>query len=207
MLTYEEMKDKLQNEMKPSRFAHTLGVVESAVALFEKYQDDTLTLEQVKTAALLHDCAKNISEEKLYKIAAAYGISDDPVMMGAPQLLHGPVGAVVAQMDYGIQDGDVLSAIACHTMGRMDMNTLEKIIYLADYIEPGRSCPNVGNLRELAEKDLTLAVVAAMSNTIAYVAGEGLLIHPVTVAARNQLIMALAAGESSESNESNESNE
>lgn len=193
MLSYEAIKSKLESEMKPSRYAHTLGVVESAVDLYERYQDETLTLDQVRIAALLHDCAKNISEEKLYKIAAAYGISDEPVMMGAPQLLHGPVGAVVAQMDYGIQDGDVLSAIACHTMGRLDMNTLEKIIYLADYIEPNRDFSGVEQLRKLAEEDLTIAVVAAMSHTIAYVAEEGLLIHPVTVAARNQLIMELAA--------------
>lgn len=193
MLTYEAIQTKLESEMKPSRYTHTLGVVESAVDLYERYQDETLTLDQVRLAALLHDCAKNISEEKLYKIAAAYGISDEPVMMGAPQLLHGPVGAVVAQMDYGIQDGDVLSAIACHTMGRLDMNTLEKIIYLADYIEPNRDFPGVERLRELAKKNLTIAVVAAMSHTIAYVAEEGLLIHPVTVAARNQLIMELAA--------------
>ncbi len=113
----------------------------------------------------------------------------DDITRSEPQLLHGPVGAVVAREEYHIDDENILNAISYHTTGREGMNTLEKIIYLADFIEEGRSYPGVDALRKCAKIDLDTAMVMAFSNTIRYIAGIGGLIHPRTVIARNFLVL------------------
>lgn len=190
MMTETQIKEKLQKQLKPSRFEHTLGVEDSAVFLCRKYYSkDDAKLEKVRLAALLHDCAKNYSAEALLRAAEDNQLELDSVCKNTPELLHGPVGAVLAKKEYGIEDDDILNAIRYHTTGRPGMSFFEKIIYLADYIEPGRTYPGADALRKLAESDFDEAIIAALSNTIVFVAQNGGLIHPDTVLTRNEYLL------------------
>ena len=185
-MTEKQMKKKLKGELKPKRYQHTLNVVKSAEHLATRYSCD---LEQARLGALLHDCAKNYSGEKLLSVAASAHLDIDDITRIEPQLLHGPVGAVVAREAYGITEDAILDAIHYHTTGRVGMLTLEKIIYLADFIEEDRNYPGVEQLRACAMEDLVRAMILAFSNTIRYIASIGGLIHPSTVDARNSLIL------------------
>lgn len=121
--------------------------------------------------------------------AERHYLNVDEITRREPQLLHGPVGAVVARTEYGIENKEILGAIKYHTTGRKNMSVLEKIIYLADFIEPGRSYPGVDKLRKMAFENLDDAMIQALTNTIRYISGIGGLIHERTVSARNYLIL------------------
>ncbi|MEG0075552.1 MAG: bis(5'-nucleosyl)-tetraphosphatase (symmetrical) YqeK [Eubacterium sp.] len=185
-MKYNEIEKKLKKTLKPKRYTHTLNVIKSALELSEKYP---CNCEKVRYAALLHDCAKNYSDQALIETANQYYLKVDEVTKREPQLLHGPVGAVVARQEYGIEDKEILSAIKYHTTGRENMTVLEKIIYLADFIEPGRKYPGVDALREIAFEDLDDAMIQALTNTIRYITNIKGLIHERTVSARNYLIL------------------
>ncbi|MDO4289379.1 MAG: nicotinate-nucleotide adenylyltransferase [Eubacterium sp.] len=185
-MTIDEMKARLQKNLKPKRYEHTLNVADCALALCDRYPCDK---EQAYLAALLHDCAKNYTPEALLAAAEKYNLDVDDVTQREPQLLHGPVGAAVARDEYGVTDEAVLGAIRYHTTGRAGMSRLEKIIYLADFIEPGRDYPGVDKLRELAFEDLDKAMIQALTNTIRYITNIRGLIHQETVIARNDLIL------------------
>ncbi len=189
-MTNEEflnLQNQLKQILKPSRFTHTLGVVKSAEQMAKRFNIDS---EKARVAALLHDCAKNYTNKQMIEIARAEALPLDEITLAEPQLLHGPVGAVVARQTYGVKDEAILSAIAYHTTGRENMQPLEKIIYLADFIEPGRHYPGVDDLREACkEDDLDEACLIAFTNTIDYINAIGGLIHLRTIKARNALIL------------------
>ncbi|KNZ40970.1 bis(5'-nucleosyl)-tetraphosphatase (symmetrical) YqeK [Acetobacterium bakii] len=176
----------LKKALPKKRYQHTMNVVEVAKSLAVRYN---CNVKKASLAALLHDCAKNFSDEELIKYAEANGVRVDSVSRHDPQLLHGPVGAIVAENTYGVQDKTILNAIRYHTTGRKNMSKLEKIIYLADFIEPGRTFPGMDKLKSLAFEDLDQAVIMALSDTIRYVALSDALIHKRTITARNDLII------------------
>jgi predicted HD superfamily hydrolase involved in NAD metabolism len=185
------IKEKIQPHLSPKRFGHTLGVVEVAKKLAIRYHEP---IEPVVEAALLHDCARNFSNADLLKLAQENAIKIDRVSKNDPSLLHGPVGAVIAQKDYGVYDEAVLNAIRYHTTGRKKMTQLDKIIYLADCIEPGRNYKGLTELRDLAVFDLDMAVLEALTNTLKFLLDKGQLIHKQTVSARNDLILRIKKG-------------
>jgi predicted HD superfamily hydrolase involved in NAD metabolism len=127
----------------------------------------------------------------LLKAAAESGIVVLGVEQKEPVLLHAPVGAVIARRDYGVDDPEVLAAIRWHTTGGPDMSLLDEIVFLADYIEPGRSFPGVEKLRALAAASFPEALLAAYDQTLGYLLAEGGLIHPATVEGRNALLMKM----------------
>lgn len=182
----DNMYTLLKKDLKPGRYKHTLGVVDSALVLGKI---NGVQKKQVEVAALLHDCAKNLSDDRLLKIARKRHIPVDVIMLHEPQLLHGPVGAVIAREKYGVTDESILNAIRYHTTGRVGMDNLEKIIYLADYIEPGRNFPGIDKLRKTAAENLDKGVYMALSNTIEYVLKKNGFIHPLSVSARNDLLL------------------
>ncbi len=152
----EELKEKVRQSQKESRFAHTLGVVETAIQLAKFYQED---VRKAEIAALLHDCAKE-----------AY-----------PGLQHAEKGAELAKTEYGIDDIDILNAIRWHTTGRPGMSKLEKIIYIADYIEPNRNlAPNLDEIRHLATLSLDECLYAILKATLAYLKTKKDVIDPMT---------------------------
>ncbi len=185
-MNWSEIEADLQNELTPKRFRHTLNTVEAAEKLARTFGCDP---DQARLAALLHDCAKHFSDQELLAYAQKHDLKIDRVSQNDPQLLHGPVGALLAKNRYGIKDRSIARAIACHTTGCKNMNTLDKIIYLADYIEKDRSFPGVDMIRRLAETDLNEAMILALTGSICHVAQFGALIHKRTIEARNDLII------------------
>lgn len=190
MYDYEDVKTKLQGSLPRHRYLHSLGVAEVAVQLAQLYGGD---VDKVYLAGLLHDCAKGFGNAQLLQTALAFGIVRNDTEKVYPDLLHGPVGALLAWKEYGVDDAEILTAIALHTLGSEEMGLLAKIIYLADFIEPGRNFPGADDLRILAFQDLNRAVLQAMDNTIAYVLRQGMPLHPQTVRARNGLLLTTAA--------------
>lgn len=188
MLSYQTIREKIKEELSPHRYQHTLGVIKAALDLSRRYQVDQ---EKAKIAALTHDCAKMKSGEELLKIAKENNIEVDEVTKAQPSLLHGPVGSVIAKKDFEIDDSNILNAIEYHTTGRANMSTLEKIIYLADYIEEGRRFPGVEKLRKLARENLDDVLLLAFNNSIQYIIKQGKLIHPNTIQARNDILQGL----------------
>lgn len=185
MLSEEEIHEKLRAAQKERRYFHTLGVVKEAVRLAPKYE---VPIEKAKIAALLHDCAKNFDEARFWEIAADYGVTLDEYALKEPALVHAYLGAAVAYRDYGVTDKEILDAIYYHTTARANMTNLEKLIYIADMIEPGRTMPQAEELRKMVEEDLDKALIYAIDCSIKHVIKKGRLIHPDSIYARNYLI-------------------
>ena len=184
-MNQEEMIAKLQTMLDQKRFLHTLGVRETALELAALYQ---VNQEQAAIAALLHDCAKNLPFVILFEEAQKAGLLLKDIDYKVPQLLHGPVGAIIAHRDFGVADEAILQSIRVHTLGSINMSNLDKIIYIADMIEPSRKYQSVCELRELANLNLDKAILACFDASLHYVISSGFLIHPQTVDARNFLI-------------------
>jgi len=175
----------VEKKIKGPRFQHTMGVVETAIMLSEKYGADK---EQAEIAAIFHDYAKlmPISELRDTIIEAK---EDERLLLYHPELWHGPAAAYILQNKLSIENEDILNAIRFHTTGRANMSLLEKIIYLADYIEPGRNFPGVEETRELAKNDLNQAVLKAISNTISFLLAKKAAIFPDTFDAYNSFVL------------------
>ncbi len=180
-MTREEMKNRLEKVLTPGRFRHSVSVMETAVRLAKKYGAD---IGKAETAGLMHDCARNIRGEEAFLLCEKYGIETDFISESQPELLHGPLGYYIARDVYGIVDQDILNAIRCHTTGKESMSLLEKIIFMADYIEPGRSCPHIDAVRKEAAVDLDRAMLAALDNVL----GKGAYLHQDTINARNFIL-------------------
>lgn len=163
---FKNIRKKLEKELDAKRFEHTLGVAYTAAALAMRYQAD---LEKAQLAGLLHDCAKCISNEKKLSICEKHHIPISEIERKNPFLLHAKAGCYIARKQYHIQDQDILNAISNHTTGRPGMSLLEKIIYIADYIEPGRKqAPNLTRIRQLAFQDLDQALLGILRDTLKY---------------------------------------
>ena len=188
MMDYEEMKDALSRRLKRSRYEHSLGVADTAAFLARRFGEDEA---RARTAGLLHDCAREFPNEAMRAEADARGVSYGAVEASMPLLLHAPLGALLAREKYGAEDEAVLRAIARHTVGGAAMTALDKIVYFADMVEPTREYPGVEELRRLMrEADLDEMTLAGLTRSIAFVLEKGHLIHPDTVLARNELLLA-----------------
>ncbi len=186
IMSREEIKFKLEEEMTPKRFIHSLSVMNMAQKLAQKYGLDP---EKAALAGLLHDCARDVRSEDIFALCEKYNIEVDEISKLQPELLHGPLGAVMAREQYGITDVQILNSIHYHTTGHKDMGLFEKIIFLADYIEPNRNFIGIAEIRETAFLDVDKAIVIALEKTIKHVMSKGSLIHPDTVNARNAVIL------------------
>ena len=166
-MSTDEIKAQLKNVLTEDRYNHTISTAYTAQCLAMRYSCD---LGKVKRAALLHDCAKCLSSDELFDLAekAGYKISD--LERKRPDMLHAKVGSYVARVMYGEEDEDILSAIRYHTTGRPHMSLLEKIIYLADYIEPDRNYhKEIVSTRKLAFIDLDMALEKCTREILEYI--------------------------------------
>ncbi len=177
----------VSTQMPDKRWKHTLGVMESSIKLAERYGADPVRAEE---AAILHDVAKYWPVDSMKEIIEQNGLSAE-LLKHDKQLWHAEVGAFVAERDYGITDSEVIAAIRFHTSGRVGMSLLEKIVCLADYIEPGRDFPGVENIRKLAKVSLEEGLVAGFDSTISLLLEKRRIIFPLTVLARNDLVRLL----------------
>ncbi|WP_255448846.1 MULTISPECIES: bis(5'-nucleosyl)-tetraphosphatase (symmetrical) YqeK [Selenomonas] len=186
-MSYEAMKEELAKRLKPGRFAHSVGVSETAVFLAERFGVDK---QQARVAGLLHDCAREFANEDMIDEAQKRNIVIGPVEQAMPLLLHAYIGAKRVREIYQVEDAEVEQAIWRHTVGGSKMTDLDKIIWFADMIEPGRDYPGVEKLRQLAaEAPLDDMMLAGFSQSIQFVVAKGHLIHPDTVLARNELLL------------------
>jgi len=147
-----------------------LGVRYTAAALAMRYG---CSIEQAQLAGLLHDCAKGYSEEELLALASQYKLEISKAEMKAPHLLHAKVGAYLAEHEYGVKEEEILNAIRFHTTGKPHMTMLEKIIFIADYIEPNRRMlDGLPQCRKLAFENLDMAMYQILENTLVYLRGK-----------------------------------
>lgn len=179
----DSINNYIEKNLSEKRKAHVYGVVETAGILAEKYGCD---IEKAKTAALFHDMFRSTPIEVLNMYVRQLNM--DHSYLDNANLSHGPIAAIIMHRDYGITDQDVLNAVRYHTTGRAGMSTLEKVIYLADAIEPGRQYPTVDKARELAAVSLDDACLFSMERSIAYIRERGLFLHEDTIKARDYLL-------------------
>ena len=178
MKEFESIRQELKTILKPDRYTHTTGVMYTAAALAMRYDDD---IDKAMYAGLLHDCGKFTSGEEQIKMCHEYGIelTESEIMM--PALVHAKLGAYFAEHKYGVSDTDILNSILYHTTGRPDMTMLEKILYIADYIEPNRQMiPKLTEVRHLAFTDIDKAIALSASSTIGYLKKAGKPVDPMT---------------------------
>ncbi|RSD24138.1 bis(5'-nucleosyl)-tetraphosphatase (symmetrical) YqeK [Mesobacillus subterraneus] len=171
-------------QLTEHRYQHTLGVMETAIRLAEKYGADT---KKAELAAIFHDYAKFRPKDEMKQIIEEQNMP--PILLEYnSELWHAPVGAYLAEIEAGIKDEEVLDAIRYHTSGRVGMTLLDKVIYLADYIEPGRHFPGVEEVRKMAEEDLDRALIQSMKNTIQFLMKKNQPVFPDTFNAYNSIV-------------------
>lgn len=163
----EKLRRAMEKELSAGRYTHTLGVAYTSASLAMAHGED---MKKAMTAGLLHDCAKSMHGSELVAICEKAHLNVTAVERSNPTaLLHAKAGAYLAERKYGIEDGDILNAIRYHTTGRPDMSKLEKILYIADYIEPGRKqLAELEMIRRIAFQDLDWTMEKILSNTLAY---------------------------------------
>ncbi|MBU3072996.1 bis(5'-nucleosyl)-tetraphosphatase (symmetrical) YqeK [Clostridium estertheticum] len=185
MWNEKEILDYIKKNLKESRFKHSVSVSKTAIELATIYGQN---IEKARIAGLVHDCAKNLADEQLIKMATDHNIELDEVSRQSPQIIHGLVGSIIARDVMEIHDEDILNSIKYHTTGRRDMSILEKIIFISDYIEPLRTFNGKDEVRRLSKVNLDVAVILCLENTIKYVISQKRLLHIDTIYARNYLL-------------------
>lgn len=178
---------RVSEQMPERRWQHTLGVMETSVRLAHRFGADPVKAD---LAAILHDMCKYWPVERQAEAIRESGVGLE-VLDYDKQLWHAQAGAYRAERDFAIQDVEILDAIRYHTSGREHMTLLDKVVCLADYIEPGRDFPGVDRLRELAEHSLEEALLAAFDGTISMLIERRQIIFPLTLLTRNALILEM----------------
>lgn len=182
-LSLSQLRPVALSYLKHKRIPHVLGTEQEAIRLAERYGAD---VEKARRAALLHDCTKKLDMEEQLALCRRYGIQLDELEQKALKLLHSKTGAAIARDVFGVDD-DIYSAIWYHTTGHANMTKLEKIIYLADYIEPSRDFPGVDKLRKVCYEDLDRGLLMGLEMTIEEMTSMGNPVHHATIEARDAL--------------------
>lgn len=173
-----QMIEKLREKLPVRRYEHSIGVEYTAGTMAFMYGVDC---EKAMIAGLLHDCAKYVPNDKKIRKCEKRGISISPYEYENPELLHAKLSAVYAQEKYDVTDEEILSAIECHTTGKPAMTILEKIIYIADFIEPNRNIlPDMDAIRKEAYTDLDECLLHILHNTMKHLCKKGAVVDPLT---------------------------
>lgn len=180
----EALLEKLQEVMSEKRFQHVLGVEAAAITLAKRYGYDE---EKAGLAGLLHDYAKELPDDAFLALIDRYGLPES-LKAWDNNVWHGLVGIYQIKEDLGLENSEILRSIERHTVGASDLSLLDKIIYVADYIEAGRAFPGVERARELAMVSLEKAVAYETAHTLAYLAEKGLPIYPQTLETYNAYV-------------------
>jgi predicted HD superfamily hydrolase involved in NAD metabolism len=175
----------VEKQITEHRYLHTIGVMETAIQLAQKYGEDP---KKAEIAAIFHDYAKFRPKDEMKQIIIDQKMPIQLLDYNS-ELWHAPVGAYLVEKEVGITDQDVLGAIKYHTSGRPNMALLEKIIYVADYIEPGRHFPGVEEVRELAQTNLDKALLKSLQNTIQFLIKKNQAVYPDTIETYNFYIL------------------
>ena len=163
---YDKTKEILKESLDEYRYNHSIAVYKMAIYLARLHHLDDI---RAGIAGLLHDCAKAIKNQDKFRLCRKYQIPISKAEEEFPDLLHAKLGVIVAREKFQITDPEILNAIECHTTGKPNMNDLEKVIYISDYIEPNRTCIlNREEILELAKKSLDLALIRILEDTLIY---------------------------------------
>lgn len=178
MKDLEKYQKKLQHYLDKGRYQHTLGVMYTSAALAMAYDYD---MEKAMIAGLLHDCAKNVPHEKKLELCKKHHMEVTDIERENPFLLHAKVGAWIAKKKYDVKDEEILHAIKVHTTGAPAMGTLDMILFIADYIEPGRDkARNLPEIRKMAFCSLEQTVEKILYDTLHYLNEKSGRIDPAT---------------------------
>lgn len=175
----------VREQITPKRYLHTIGVMETSIKLAKIHGADE---KKAELSAIFHDYAKFRPKEEMKQIIIEQQMQQD-LLEYDKELWHAPVGAILVKQEVGINDLDILNAIKYHTSGSVNMKKLDKIIYVADYIEPGRIFPGIEEVRETANTDLNLAVILTLRNTISFLMKKQQVIYPDTFFTYNKMIL------------------
>lgn len=181
-IDYEALKEILKSRLTPQRYYHSLCVMEEAVKLAPILSAD---IEKAKLAGLLHDITKNTSTEEQFDIIEKGGIELTELERTSPKLHHAISGACYIENELNITDREIINAVRYHTTARADMTSLEKVIYMADFISADRDYEGAEELRKLAYEDFEEAMKVAVAFTVNELIEKRAQVHPDTVAAWN----------------------
>lgn len=186
MNSFGHYRNKLAKILSKKKYEHSIAVAETAYELAKVHQVEQ---ELAYLGGLLHDYARELPNQKLAALGKVSGLVMDPVTQMSPEIWHGPVGAYLVKKELGLKEPSLLQSIALHTLGAPDMSDLDKIVFLADLIEPGRLFPGIEFLREKAFTDLDQGMLVAYEQSFRYLLSRKSLIHPIMIESRNQLLM------------------
>ncbi|GAE94077.1 hydrolase [Gracilibacillus boraciitolerans JCM 21714] len=172
----------VEKQLTKARFEHTIRVMETALDLAKHYG---VNERKVEMAAILHDYAKYRDPAEMKRWIIEEKLPQD-LLDYHPELWHAPVGAKMVAREVGIDDSEILSAITWHTTGKQKMSLLDQIIFIADYIEPGRDFPGVEEVRAIVKDDIDQACWLAARNTITYLMSKNQPIYPDTFQLYNE---------------------
>lgn len=173
-----KLREKLKRKLSKSRYEHSLSVSFTCICLAMRYE---YPLDRAELAGLMHDCAKCYEDEEILKRCEKHMVPVSQEERMAPAVLHAKYGAWLAREHYGVEDPEILGAIACHTTGKPGMGTLDKILYIADFIEARRDkAANLNQMRKLAFEDLDEALYQVLKGTLEYLEGKGCFVDPLT---------------------------
>lgn len=175
----DSIEEYIKKHFSKKRKVHTEGVRKLAVEMAEQYGADP---EKAEAAALYHDMYRGTPVEELDRLIDETGLPER--YKGSANLAHGKLAAVMMKEKFGVTDQDMINAVSFHTTGRAGMSQLEKVVFLADAIEPNRDYPGVDRLREIAKKDLDKACLECLRGTISYLEKQGVYIDPDTLRAK-----------------------
>ena len=176
------LKEQLKTLLTPERYAHSLGAMETARELAGIYGAD---IEKAELAGLLHDCAKNL--DNIYERCRDLEVTLDEFELKSPPLVHAKLGAEIAKIEFYVTDTEILDAIRWHTVGKAGMSLLEKIVFVADLTEPGRTFPDAEDLRYLSRKNLDAALKECVKSTININNKRKNPVHPNAFSILNEL--------------------
>lgn len=185
----EKYIDILNTYLDENRKQHCIRTMEMAVKLCDKYGID----ERATVAALLHDIAKNLSLDEMLSLVSDKYEKDIDGMYNK-NILHGYAGAIICKEKLHIDDEQILSAIRYHTSGKKNMNDIEKVVYISDAIEMGRTYENVEKIREKVFENLNAGILYEIDNKLKYLIEKNIPIHKNTIEFRNTLIQELKNG-------------
>ena len=179
----QSLEDFLKDNLKESRYRHSLGVEEMAVRLAKLHGAD---IEKSAFAGRYHDIAKNFDIERMDAKVKEYGLSED--LLGNNALAHSKVGAAILEHEFGVSDEDILNAVRYHTTARKDMTLLEELIFVADVVEDNRTYSDLDYYQQLAYRDLDRACLEILEYTIGDLSAKGRVIDKDTLEARDWVL-------------------
>lgn len=188
--TFGEYEAEVKKHLSPGRFYHSQCVAQCAAQLAQRYGAD---VEKARLAGILHDIMKDTEPREQLKIIEKYGIMLTEAERRNTKLWHALSGAAYAEHVLGVEDREIIDAIACHTGGKAGMGLLDKVLFAADYISADRDYPGVEELRELSESSLEEVMVEGIAFTIPERMEARLTLEPRSIEAYNEALWALEA--------------